>query len=196
MRLGYSSSQNAFITLIPFVPFKKSSVMRIIVTLIASLLAFSNIAQTKNYVNDTKTVESTITTLYEVISGGPGVERDWARFKNLFKPEGRLIPTRKDDQGNLIIKALSPDEYIEIFTPRIVTGFFERELHRTVEEFGTVVHEFSTYETRDKQDWPATNRGINSIQLFNDNNRNYIVSVYWCAENIGFELPKKCLTKN
>lgn len=170
--------------------------MRIIVTLIASLLAFSNIAQTKNYVNDTKTVESTITTLYEVISGGPGVERDWARFKNLFKPEGRLIPTRKDDQGNLIIKALSPDEYIEIFTPRIVTGFFERELHRTVEEFGTVVHEFSTYETRDKQDWPATNRGINSIQLFNDNNRNYIVSVYWCAENIGFELPKKCLTKN
>ncbi|MEY4929421.1 MAG: hypothetical protein RI909_145 [Bacteroidota bacterium] len=165
--------------------------MKILITLLVTLLAFSTFAQTTNYLNDTKTVESTITTLYEVISGGPGVERDWARFKNLFKPEGRLIPTRKDDQGNLIIKALSPDEYIEFFTPRIATGFFERELNRKVEEFGTVVHAFSTYETRDQKDGPATNRGINSIQLFKDNDRYYIVNVYWCAESMGFELPKK-----
>jgi len=137
---------------------------------------------------------STITTLYEVICGEPGAQRDWARFKNLFKSEGRLIPTRKVENGNLIIKALTPDEYIELFAPRIPVGFYERELNRKVEEFGTVAHAFSTYETRDKKDGPVTNRGINSIQLFKDNDRYYIVNVYWCAESMGFELPKKYLS--
>lgn len=168
--------------------------MKAIITSIILLLAFDTIAQKNNYDNDTKSIESTITTLYEVISGGPDVPRDWDRFKNLFKPEGRLIPTRKDEKGNLIIKSLSPEEYIEVFTPRIPIGFFERELNRKVEEFGTVVHAFSTYETKDKKDGPVTNRGINSIQLFKDNNRYYIVNVYWCAESMGFELPKKYLS--
>ncbi len=169
--------------------------MKAIVTSIILLMAFHAFAQKKNYDNDTKSIESTITTLYEVISGGPDVQRDWDRFKNLFKPEGRLIPTRKDDQGNMIIKALTPDEYIKVFTPRIPIGFFERELNREVEEFGTVVHAFSTYETRDKKDGPVTNRGINSIQLFKDKDRYYIVNIFWCAESMGFELPKKYLPK-
>jgi hypothetical protein len=152
-----------------------------------------SLSQTKDYSNDTKTIESTISTLYEVICGEPGAPRDWNRFKNLFNPEGRLIPTRKDEQGNLIIKALTPDEYIELFKPRIPAGFFERELNRKVEEFGTVAYVFSTYETRDKKDGPVTNRGINSIQLFKDNDRYYIVNVYWCAESMGFVLPEKYL---
>jgi len=169
--------------------------MRIPITFIALLLVSNAFAQTKNYSNDTKTIESTITTLYEVISGEPNVQRDWNRFKNLFKPEGRLIPTRKDDQGNLIIKALTPDEYIEFFKPRIPVGFYERELNRKVEEYGTVVHALSTYETKDKKDGPVTNRGINSIQLFKDKDRYYIVNIFWCAESMGFELPKKYVSK-
>jgi len=177
-----------------FLPLSKPYIMRIYIILIVLLLTFNTYAQTKNYENDTKTIESTIATLYEVICGEPGAQRDWVRFKNLFKPEGRLIPTRKDDNGNLIIKALTPEEYIEFFTPRIPIGFFERELNRKVEEFGTVVHAFSTYETRDKKDGPVTNRGINSIQLFKDNDRYYIVNVYWCAESMGFELPRKYLS--
>jgi len=168
--------------------------MKAIVTSIILFAAFNAFAQKKNYDNDTKSIESTITTLYEVISGGPDVQRDWDRFKNLFKPEGRLIPTRKDDQGNMIIKALTPEEYIELFTSRIPNGFFERELNRKVEEFGTVVHAFSTYETKEKIEGPVTNRGINSIQLFKDKDRYYIVNIFWCAESMGYELPKKYLS--
>jgi hypothetical protein len=149
--------------------------------------------QSKDYSKDTRSVESTIQVLYEVISGDPGVARDWDRFKNLYKPEARLIPTRKDDQGNLIIKALTPDEYVQLFSSRISTGFFERELSRKVEEYGTVVHVFSTYETKEKKDGPVTNRGINSIQLFKDKDRYYIVNIFWCAESMGFPLPDKYL---
>jgi hypothetical protein len=167
--------------------------MKIVFTIIIIGLSLSCIGQTRKYISDTQSIESTIHTLYEVISGGPGENRDWDRFKNLFIPQGRLIPTRKDDQGNLTLKALTPEEYVELFSSRIPTGFYERELHRKVEEFGSVVHVFSTYETRDTQDGHATNRGINSIQLFKDNQRYYIVTIFWCAESMGFELPEKYL---
>jgi len=169
--------------------------MKPIGVLLLLLIAIPALAQNNNYEADTKTVESTLSALYEVISGEPNQPRDWDRFRNLFKPEGRLIPTRKDESGNLVIKALSPDEYVELFQSRIPTGFFERELSRKIETFGTVTHVFSTYETRDKKEGPVTNRGINSIQLFYDNNRYYIVNIFWCAESMGFELPKKYLSK-
>jgi hypothetical protein len=156
-------------------------------------ISFATLSQTQNYSKDTQTIESTIQTLYNVISGDPGTERDWNRFKNLFKPEARLIPTRKDDQGNLTLKAMTPDEYVQLFSSRIATGFFERELSHRVEEYGTIAHVFSTYETKEKRNGPVTNRGINSIQLFKDKDRYYIVNIFWCAESMGFTLPPKYL---
>jgi hypothetical protein len=167
--------------------------MKIFSVILLLFLTGNAFGQSKDYSKDTRSVESTIQVLYEVISGDPGVARDWDRFKNLYKPEARLIPTRKDDQGNLIIKALTPDEYVQLFSSRISTGFFERELSRKVEEYGTVVHVFSTYETKEKKDGPVTNRGINSIQLFKDKDRYYIVNIFWCAESMGFPLPDKYL---
>lgn len=148
-------------------------------------------AQQKDYSADVTSIDAITATLYQVISGEPGATRDWDRFRNLFKPEARLIPTRKDETGKLITKALSPEEYVQLFQSRIPTGFFERELHRTTEQYGTVAHLFSTYETRDKKDGPVTNRGINSIQLFYDGNRYYIITIFWCAESMGFVVPEK-----
>lgn len=153
---------------------------------------FAN-AQSKDYSSDVSSVNHIIAALYDVISGEPGTERDWDRFRNLFKPEARLIPTRKSDSGDLTLKPVTPEEYIQLFSSRISTGFFERELHRTSEEYGTLVHAFSTYETREKKEGPVTNRGINSIQLFKDKNRYYVVNIFWCAESMGFPLPAQYL---
>ncbi len=167
--------------------------MKLFSIVLLALISGSAFGQSKDYSKDTRSIESTVLALYEVISGEPGSPRDWDRFKNLFKPEARLIPTRKDDQGNLTIKAMTPDEYVQLFSSRIPTGFFERELSRKVEEYGTVVHVFSTYETKEKKDGPVTNRGINSIQLFKDKDRYYVVNIFWCAESMGFALPDKYL---
>jgi len=167
--------------------------MKLFSIVLLALISGSAFGQSKDYSKDTRSIESTVLALYDVISGEPGSPRDWDRFKNLFKPEARLIPTRKDDQGNLTIKAMTPDEYVQLFSSRISTGFFERELSRKVEEYGTVVHVFSTYETKEKKDGPVTNRGINSIQLFKDKDRYYVVNIFWCAESMGFALPDKYL---
>lgn len=147
----------------------------------------------QNYANDIQTVDNIIAALYNVICGEPGEPRDWNRFKNLFAADAKLIPTLKNQDGKITYRALSPDEYVQLFSSRVPTGFFERELHRVTEEFGTVTHAFSTYETRERKDGPVTNRGINSIQLFYDGSRYYIITVFWCAESIGYMLPEKYL---
>jgi hypothetical protein len=148
-----------------------------------------------DYTKDVQSVDAIIASLYDVISGEPDAPRDWNRFRNLFKPEARLIPTRKDDKGALGIKALAPEEYVQLFQSRVPFGFFEKELARKVESYGTVTHIFSTYETKDKKEGPVTNRGINSIQLFKDKDRYYIVTIFWCAESMGFPLPANYLGK-
>ena len=149
------------------------------------------VAQTKDYTADVKSIDAMIVALYDVISGNPGQPRDWERFRNLFKPEARLIPTRKNEAGELTLRTMSPEEYITMFSSRITGGFFERELHKTSESYGTLTHVFSSYETKEKKDGPVTNRGINSIQLFHDGQRYYIITIFWCAESMGYPLPEK-----
>lgn len=162
------------------------------ITLALLLISNFTFAQ-KDYSADIKSVDAIIAALYDVISGEPNTPRDWDRFRNLFKPETRLIPTRKADGGEFTLKALTPDDYVQMFTTRITTGFFERELSRKMEAYGTITHVFSTYETKEKKDGPVTNRGINSIQIFYDGHRYYVINIFWCAEGLGFPLPEKYL---
>lgn len=166
---------------------------KLFLTLLCCAGFFISFAQTTSYEKDVQSIDAVVKALYDVISGDPGAPRDWARFRYLFKADARLIPTRKGEAGELTYRTLSPDEYVQLFSSRIPTGFFERELSRTSEEYGTVAHVFSTYETKEKKDGPVTNRGINSIQLFKDKDRYYIINIFWCAESLGFPLPEKYL---
>ena len=74
--------------------------------------------------------------------------------------------------------------------------FFEREIGRTEDRFGSVVHVFSTYDSKKTlQDEKPFMRGINSIQLWYDGNRWWIVSVFWQAESPDVPIPEKYLKK-
>ncbi|MBX2946092.1 MAG: nuclear transport factor 2 family protein [Cyclobacteriaceae bacterium] len=147
----------------------------------------------KDYSNDVKSIDAIITALYEVISGDPCTARDWDRFRNLFTADARLIPTGKNAEGKITYRTMSPEDYVTMFTTRITTGFFEWELHRVTEEYGTIAHVFSTYETKEKKNGPVTNRGINSIQILKQNDRYAIMNIFWCPESAGFALPEKYL---
>jgi len=59
--------------------------------------------------NDVATMDSTIAALYDVISGPPG-KRDWDRFRSLFIPGARLIPTGRRQTGEVGSRVLTPDE--------------------------------------------------------------------------------------
>jgi len=144
---------------------------------------------------DVGSMNGILTALYDVISGPAGQKRNWDRMRTLFIPEARLIPTGKRADGSSGRKVMSLEDYINASGPVLEKmGFFETEIHRTEEAFGAVVHVFSTYESRKtKEDEKPFMRGINSIQLWNDGTRWWVVTIFWQNETPQLPIPDKYL---
>ena len=143
---------------------------------------------------DVASSDAIVAALYQVISGDKDVPRDWDRFRSLFHPSGRLVAIGKPAEGPALVRTMTPEDYITRSGPLLLQGFHEREIARRVEHFGGVTHVFSTYEARRAAaDAAAFLRGINSIQLFDDGQRWWIVSVYWQSETPQFPLPAQYL---
>ena len=132
---------------------------------------------------DVASQDAIIAALYDVISGPACQPRDWDRFRSLFAPGARLIPTGMTPDRKAVSRVMTPDEYANATGTNLErNGFFEREISRTGETFGSVTHAFSTYESRrHANDEKPFARGINSIQLLNDGTRWWVVTVYWQA---------------
>ncbi|MDN5200234.1 hypothetical protein QQ008_02650 [Fulvivirgaceae bacterium BMA10] len=168
--------------------------------LIPSFLIIASItsrAQDSNaqYLDNVKTIDKTIETLYAVISGEAGEKRDWELFKFLFTPDAKLIPSGKNAEGMVKHRYMSTQDYIDSSGKWLEeNGFFEKEIHRKVDSFGSMTHIFSTYESfRSEKDKEPFTRGINSIQLLNDGNRWWIVNIYWTGETEENPIPEKYL---
>lgn len=163
--------------------------------LIFTLLCFSASASASDekYGDRVATLDGTIKTLYAVISGDKGVERDWDLFRYLFKPGARLIPSGKRPDGTTGMRVMTPEDYVSQSGPFLLeNGFHEQEIGRKVDEYGTIAQVFSTYEARrNLSDEKPFMRGINSIQLLRDQNRWWIVSIFWMAESEEFPLPEE-----
>ena len=146
--------------------------------------------------SDTVSAEAIIDALYDVISGPAGQARDWDRFRGLFAIGARLLPAAPRPDGSAPA-ALSPDDYIQRATETFAkSGFFEQEVARREEAFGTIMHVFSTYESRRaKTDEKPFARGINSIQLMQHGGRWWIVTVMWDQERPDTPLPAKYLER-
>jgi len=141
---------------------------------------------------DVHSLDAIIGALYDVISG-PAGPRDWDRFRSLFKDGARLIPTFGQD-GNIGMRVSTPEEYAERAGPYFSNnGFFEREIGRTVEEYGQLVHAFSAYDSRRTAEGEPFVRGINSIQLLNDGTRWWVVSIMWADVTTAGEIPARYL---
>jgi hypothetical protein len=167
----------------------------IVITVVTALRAGQETStgasrQTKVRAGDGETLESTLDGLYDTISG-PAGSRDWDRLRKLFLPGARLIPAIHRPDGTTEARVLSVDEFINASEPRLKEmGFYEREIHRRVERFGSVAHVFSTYESRHApSDVRPFARGINSIQLFHDGKRWWVVTIFWDAERPGQTIP-------
>ncbi len=151
--------------------------------------------QTGAPADDVSTIGGIISALYDSISGAADHKRDLRRFRSLFHPEARLMPTRADDDGSFVLQVLDVDEYFkracEYFR---IEGFFEREVARRVDTFGHVTHVFSTYESRrGEEDAAPFARGVNSIQLLRDGDRYRIVTIFWDFERPDSPIPREYL---
>jgi hypothetical protein len=146
---------------------------------------------------DVASIDSIVAAVYDVISGPAGRKRDWNRMRSLFVPGARLIPTGPRQTGGFGSRVLTVEDYVERSGPYLEReGFFESEVARKTEVYGQIAHVFSTYESRHKSDDPKPfGRGINSIQLMNDGERWWIVTIFWQSETEKSPLPEKYLKR-
>lgn len=145
---------------------------------------------------DVASRDAIVAALYDSISGAAG-ERDWDRFRALFIPEAQLIASFKKKDGTLGYRAMSVQGYVDGAEKYFKEhGFYEREISRKLETFGTITHIFSTYESRETADGKPFERGINSIQLWNDGTRWWVIDVYWTGETPDTPIPERYLSKS
>jgi hypothetical protein len=145
---------------------------------------------------DVASIDAIITAAYDGISGPAGMKRDWDRERSLYYPGARLIPTAKPGANDsLAPQILDVDGFIARVEKYVTeNGFFEKEIARRTEQFGHIAQVWSTYESRHNADDPEPfMRGINSIQLFYDDNRWWILNIYWQQESAWDPIPEKYL---
>lgn len=140
---------------------------------------------------DVESIDQIIKTLYEVISG-PAGPRNWERFHSMFHKDAYMAAMVPSQSGGQQLKKFTPKEYEKSNGPFFNQfGFFEKEIGRTVDQFGTIAQVFTAYEFTAQTPQPQTQRGINSVEMIYENGRWWIMSIVWTNENAQNPIPEK-----
>ena len=130
--------------------------------------------------SDVSTLDGILHAAYEVLSGPARQPRDWERYRTLFIDGARLMPVVAVAGSKPHVRQLTLEEYIRRVEPIfLVEDFWERETSREAEIVGRVAHVLSRYESLRDPNGPEFETGSNSMQLFFDDTRWWIVSVMW-----------------
>lgn len=155
--------------------------------------------QNADSTKDLSTINGIIHSLYDVISGPVGEERDWNLFRSLFAENARMYIAAPGKDGGSELRCITPEQYAERNKTRLSDiGFNEDELYRITNTYGAGTQIFSTYESHfsNKDGEQEITQGINNIQLYFDGERYFIVSIFWDANAKNIEVPERYLPKN
>lgn len=138
---------------------------------------------------DREAIAAAVAEMYATISGPKG-PRDWSRQANSFHPDARQIRTWIDADGKPAMKMMSLDDYARDTAPYFAANdFHEIEIARRIDLFGNIAHVWSAYEGSRMPGGEVILRGVNSIQLYHDGDRWWVLSVLWDNERTGIPLP-------
>lgn len=175
----------------------------ILVTVFASALSFSCFSQNSidmkkpksiyPMLDDVKTIDGLIKASYEVVSGAKGTPRQWERDKSLHHPKAVYsYPVRgKNEQLTMTLSEFHKETDDIVYA----SGFYESEIGREVKQFGNMANVWSAYETRTEKGGPVVARGINSIQLYHDGERWWIVSWVFDREKPQNPIPSRLINE-
>jgi hypothetical protein len=147
---------------------------------------------------DLGTIEGIIDAMYATVSAPAGQPRDWERFRTFFLPGARMIPTNRAihyGQGGHPPDVMDIETFIRTTAPVLeAMDFHEVQVAMRVERFGCIAHVWSTYDSRrTPDDAEPFARGINSIQLYHDGTRWWVVNVFWDSERADNPIPQRYL---
>src|SRR6516164_2875094 len=88
---------------------------KLVFLLIAFILAGKAFSQNRATASaeNLSTVDGIIHSLYDVISGPVGEERDWTKFKDLFAENARMYTAVPDKDSGSALRCITPEEYAE-----------------------------------------------------------------------------------
>jgi hypothetical protein len=142
--------------------------------------------------DDVNSLDSILQAIYDVISG-PAGDRDWNRFRSLFVPEARLTSATRIDGSP--VRLFDVDGYAHGAGGYFKThAFYESAIANRIQKFGNIAQVFSSYASRTAPNERPFARGVNSIQLFNDGTRWWVLSILWDEETPSNPLPPELVT--
>lgn len=171
---------------------KKNILLIVVFFLVQTLVS----AQQKTaYGDEVGTLDGIIKAYYDVVTVKKGEKISYQRDSCLHVPNALVGSAQKGRGGKVSLKLITLKQFHQASDAFLEKdGFWEKEISRRVENFGAIYHVWSTYETKNVEDGPVIERGINSIQLYFDGTRFWILS--WIFDNESKEqpIPKKYLT--
>ncbi len=142
---------------------------------ISILASTSLFAQHTPDPEDVSSIDGIIKAYYEVVSGPAGEPADMERDFSLHHPNAWIAIAGVDQDGNRIINTITLAEYHGDNPPR-EEGFWEWETDRVVKESGNMIHVWSSYEGATTENGEPFMSGVNSITLFYDGERYWIMN--------------------
>jgi len=146
------------------------------------------------YGDNVSTLDGIMKAYYDVVTVKKGEKPVYQRDSSLHIPDPRcgMVRTKKD--GSKVFDYMTLKEFHKRSDEFLTSeGFVEKEIGRKVEQFGNIYHVWSTYESRNTPDGPVIERGINSIEMYNDGKRFWIIAWYFDEESKTNPIPKKYL---
>jgi len=148
------------------------------------------------YGDHVSTLNGIIKAYYDVVTVKKGEMPSYQRDSLLHLPNVNVGWAAKTKSGKTTFRYLSLKEYHHLSDGSLAkNGFSEKEISRKVEQFGSIYHVWSTYESRNSPSGPVIERGINSIELFYDGTRFWILGWFFDSERKDNPIPAEYLTK-
>ena len=143
---------------------------------------------------DVESLDGIMKAYYETGSGPAGQARQWARDRTLYIPGIRFVVIMDDASGKRVVRQFTYQEFVDFADPMMVkNGLYEREIHRITYRYGNWAQILSTSEARRTPNGHVTGHGIDTIELFWDGKRWWIVNASITIERPDQPLPKEFL---
>ncbi len=146
---------------------------RFILLLLCNCAAIPVFAQSQS-MDDVLSIDGIINAYYEVVSGPAGETVDVERDRFLHHPDAWVSIAGIDAEGTPRVSVMTLADYHGDNGPR-QEGFFEIETDRVVSRSGNMAHIWSSYSSATTEDGEPFTTGVNTITLFFDGQRWWIM---------------------
>lgn len=132
------------------------------------------------YGDDVGTLDGIIKAYYDVVTVKKGQKVSYERDSLLHIPEVRVGSAGIDAKGSPVLHYTTLKQYHrESDAYMEKDGFYEHETAREVKSVRNIYHVWSTYEERHEAGGKIIGQGVNSIELYYDGKRFWILGWFY-----------------